>query len=68
LTWSILHQLNLPMTNVPISIDLSVELENINRKYHIGQFRWFQTLSSKCNNFTWGLSKIISSKIIKKKF
>jgi hypothetical protein len=51
------------MKNVPISTELSVDLENINRKYHIGQFRWFQSLSSKCNNFTWGLSKIISSKI-----
>jgi hypothetical protein len=61
LTWSILHRLDLSMKNITTlnaTIDESVEL----MKYHIGQFRWFQPLNSKCNNFTWGLSKIISSK------
>ena len=46
------------LTTLNATIDLSVELEMIN----IGQFRWYQPLNSKCNNFTWGLSKIISSK------
>ncbi len=67
LTWLILHQLDLPIKNGSTSIELSVEIERINRKYYIGQFRWYQPVSSKCNNFTWGLSKIISSKIIFKK-
>lgn len=40
-------------------MEISVPLET---NYNIGQFRWFQPYSSKCTNFTWGLSKIISSK------
>jgi hypothetical protein len=52
------------ITTLNATIDLSVELEMINMKYYIGQFRWYQPLNSKCNNFTWGLSKIISSKFL----
>lgn len=63
LTWSILHRLDLPMKNTNTSIELSADLESINTKYHTGQFRWFQPVSSKCNNFTWSLSKIISGKL-----
>lgn len=65
LTWSILHHLDLPIKNLPSSMELSVELESFTKKYHIGQLRWFQSYSSKCTNSTWGLSKIISSKILK---
>ncbi|CAF2836302.1 unnamed protein product [Rotaria sp. Silwood2] len=67
LTWSILDRFDLPNKNITtlnISIELFAELKTLNTKYHIGQFRWFQPLSSKCNNFTWGLSKIISIKSI----
>ncbi|CAF3387291.1 unnamed protein product [Rotaria sp. Silwood1] len=67
LTWSILHRFDIPIKNITTlntSIELFVELKILNTKYHVGQFRWFQPLSSKCNNFTWGLSKIISIKSI----
>lgn len=65
LTWSILHRLDLPIKNLTTSntsMELYVELEKITAKYNMGQFRWFQPISSKCQNFTWGLSTIISSK------
>jgi hypothetical protein len=63
LTWSILHRFDLPMKNTNTSIELSANLEPINTKYYIGQFRWFQPFSSQCNNFIWGLSRIISSEL-----
>lgn len=50
------------MKNLTTSIEVSVDLESIKTKYQIGQFRWFQSVSSKCNNFTWGLSRILSVK------
>ena len=65
LTWSILHRFDLPMKRLTISnisIELFVELKRIKTKHDVAQFRWFQPVSSHCKNFTWGLSKIISSK------
>ncbi|CAF0744576.1 unnamed protein product [Adineta steineri] len=60
LTWSILHQFDVSVKNM----NTSVEIEAINTKHYIGQFRWFQPYSSKCHNMTWGLSNIISIKSI----
>lgn len=61
LTWSILHQIDFPMKNVTTSVEVSVDLESMKTKYSIGQFRWYEPVSSKCQNFTWGLSKMITS-------
>ena len=63
LTWSILHQLDFPMENFTTSLEVLVDLDSIKAKYSIGQFRWYQPISSKCQNFTWGLSKMMTSKI-----
>lgn len=63
LTWSILHRFDLPMKNVIHSVEVSVDLESIKTKYTIGQFRWYQPISPKCQNSSWGLAKIISSNL-----
>ncbi|CAF1574185.1 unnamed protein product [Rotaria magnacalcarata] len=71
LTWSILHQFDLPIKNQIAwskTVELFVELEKITAKHNMGQFRWFQPLSSTCQNVTWGLSRIISVKSINSYF
>lgn len=62
LTWSILHEFKFSIKNTNTSIEIIIELDSINRKYPTGQFSWYEPISLKCANFSWSLSKIVSSK------
>lgn len=63
LSWSILHRFNVSIkTNA--SVDLSIELQVNNAKNYIGQFRWYQSISTTCPSFTWNVSRIISGSFI----